>query len=122
MKTIRVTAIPAAGPYAQAVAAGGLIFTSGQLPVDPATGTMPATIEAQTAQAIRNLETVLTAAGSCLSRVVKTTCYLQNMADFAAFNAVYASFFQGETPPARSCTAAAALPKGALVEIEAVAE
>ena len=122
MKIIETTAAPAAiGPYSQAITAGGLVYTSGQIPIDPATGAIGETgIEGQARQAIRNLAAVLTAAGSGLDRVVKTTCFLTDIGDFAAFNAVYAELFPGK--PARSCVEVSRLPKGALVEIEAVAE
>ena len=122
MKTIETNSAPAAiGPYAQAVAANGLIYTSGQIPIDPATGAIEASdIAGQTRQAIQNLAAVLAAAGSGLSRVVKTTCFLTNINDFNVFNAVYAQLFPGK--PARSCVEVSKLPKGALVEIEAVAE
>lgn len=122
MKTVSSSAAPAAiGPYSHAVQTGGLIFTSGQIPLDPATGTLvPGGVGEQTEQVIRNLAAVLESAGSGLDRVVKTVCFLQSMGDFAAFNAVYARFFTGK--PARSCVEVSALPKGALVEIEAVAE
>ncbi|MBR5111089.1 MAG: RidA family protein [Clostridia bacterium] len=110
----------AIGPYSQAIAVNGLIYTSGQIAIDPATGNIDAQdIEAQTRQVIRNLKAVLEAAGSDLGKVVKTTCFLQRMTDFAAFNSVYAQYFTGK--PARSCVEAAKLPKNALVEIEAVA-
>lgn len=122
MKTVSSSAAPAAiGPYSHAVQTGGLLFTSGQIPLDPATGTLvPGGVGEQTEQVIRNLAAVLESAGSGLDRVVKTVCFLQSMGDFAAFNAVYARFFTGK--PARSCVEVSALPKGALVEIEAVAE
>ena len=122
MITIETPNAPAAiGPYAQAVRSGSLLFTSGQIPLNPDNGTLVGhDIATQTEQAIANLVAVLAAAGSGLDRVVKTTCFLTNMADFAAFNEVYARRFPGK--PARSCVAVAALPKGALVEIEAVAE
>jgi 2-iminobutanoate/2-iminopropanoate deaminase len=122
MKTIETNSAPAAiGPYAQAIAANGLIYTSGQIPIDPATGAIEATdIAGQARQAIRNLAAVLEAAGSGLDRVVKTTCFLRNMDDFALFNEIYAELFPGK--PARSCVEVAKLPKGVLVEIEAVAE
>lgn len=111
----------AIGPYSQAQKAGGFVFTSGQIAINPATGNVEASgIEAQTEQVIKNLAAVLSAAGSGLERVVKTTCFLADMTDFAAFNAVYAKYFV--TKPARSCVAAKALPKNVLVEIEAVAE
>lgn len=111
----------AIGPYSQAVVAGGLVFTSGQIAINPETGAVEAqTIEAQTEQVCKNLSAVLTAAGSSLDRVVKTVCFLQDMEDFAAFNAVYGTYFTGK--PARSCVAVRALPKGVLVEVEAIAE
>ncbi len=122
MKTVETKKAPAAiGPYSQAIIAGALVYTSGQIPIDPATGSIDAAgIEAQTEQAIANLAAVLEAAGSSLDRVVKTTCFLRNMSDFAVFNGIYARYFTGK--PARSCVEVSALPKGALVEIEAVAE
>ncbi|NPA30717.1 MAG: RidA family protein [Chloroflexi bacterium] len=121
-RIIHTDAAPAAiGPYSQAVRAGDFVFTAGQIGLDPATGQMVVGgVEAQTRQALRNLQAVLEAAGASLSQVVKTTVFLQDMNDFAAMNAVYAEFFAAE-PPARSAVQAAALPKGALVEIEAVA-
>lgn len=109
----------AIGPYSHAVTAGGFVFTSGQLGLDSATGVLPEGVEAQSEQAIKNLGEVLRAAGLGFADVVKTTCFLKSMDDFAAFNAVYAKYFTGK--PARSCVAVAALPKGALVEVEAVA-
>lgn len=122
MQIIHTEQAPAAiGPYSQAMRVGGLVFTSGQIALDPDTGALAAdTIEGQTEQAIANLRAVLEAAGSGLDKVIKTTCFLKDMGDFAAFNAVYERLFPGK--PARSCVAVAALPKGALVEIEAVAE
>lgn len=122
MTIIETGNAPAAiGPYSQAIAAGGLVYTSGQIPIDPAAGVIAAKdIEGQARQAIQNLAAVLSAAGSGLDRVVKTTCFLKSMQDFAAFNAVYAELFPGK--PARSCVEVSALPRGALVEIEAVAE
>ena len=122
MKTIHTDKAPAAiGPYSQAIAAQGFIYTSGQIPLNPQTGVIEAEgIESQTEQAILNLKAVLEAAGSGLENVVKTTCFLQRMSDFAAFNGVYEKYFTGK--PARSCVEVGALPKGALVEIEAVAE
>ena len=112
---------PAAiGPYSQAIAVNGLVYTSGQIAINPATGSIDAQgIEAQTEQVIRNLKAVLEAAGSSLTQVVKTTCFLQSMGDFAAFNAVYEQYFTGK--PARSCVEVSKLPKGALVEIEVTA-
>ena len=121
MKTVYTENAPAAiGPYSQAWETGGLIFTSGQLPVDPATGAMPQDIAAQAAQSCKNVLAILEAAGSGAEKVVKTTCFLAEISDFAAFNEVYASYFISK--PARSCFAVKALPKGALCEIEAVAE
>ncbi len=111
----------AIGPYSQAIVAGGLVFTSGQIAIDPADGQVHATtIEAQTEQVCRNLCEVLKAAGTSIEKVVKTSCFLADMGDFAAFNGVYGKYFSEK--PARSCVAAKALPKNVLVEIEAVAE
>ena len=111
----------AIGPYSQGIVAQGLVFTSGQIALDPRTGALAGTtIEAQSEQALKNLQAVLEAGGAGLETVVKTTCFLADMNDFAAFNAVYARFFTGDCP-ARSCVAVKALPKGALVEFEAVA-
>ena len=111
----------ALGPYSQAIRADGLIFCSGQIPIDPATNTIHAeTIEEQTRQAIANLKNVLEAAGSGLDKVVKTTVFISDMNDFAALNAVYAELFGG-SKPARSCVQAARLPKDVKVEIEAIA-
>ena len=111
----------AIGPYSQAVRAGKLVFTSGQIPINPATGTVEAvTIEDQTEQVCKNISAVLTAAGSSLEKVVKTVCFLSNMEDFAAFNGVYSKYFTGK--PARSCVAVKTLPKNVLVEVDTVAE
>jgi len=116
------TQAPAAiGPYSQAIRTGGLLFISGQLPVDPATGAMPATIEEQTAQSLRNVQAILKEAGVDLSAVVKTTVFLKDMNDFAAMNGVYAKAFEGTVFPARSAVQVARLPKDALVEIETIA-
>lgn len=121
MQIVQTSRAPAAiGPYSQAVCAGGMVYTSGQIPLDPATGAAPEGIEAQARQALENLAAVLAAAGSGLDRVVKTTCFLADMGDFALFNGVYAEYFKGPCP-ARSCVAVKALPKGLLVEVEAVA-
>ena len=112
---------PAAiGPYSQGMEVGNLVFTSGQIPVDPVTGLIPEGIEAQTHRSCQNVGAVLSAAGASFERVVKTTCFLADMADFAQFNAVYESYFVSK--PARSCVAVKALPKGVLCEIEAIAE
>lgn len=110
----------AIGPYSQAFFVGDLILTSGQIPVDPTTGTVPEGIAAQAEQSCKNVGAILEAAGSSLEKVVKTTCFLADMSDFAAFNEVYAKFFSSK--PARSCVAVKALPKGVLCEIEAIAE
>ena len=112
----------AVGPYSQAIKSGGMIFCSGQIPIDPAVNAVTAvTVEDQTRQAITNLRHVLEAAGSGLDRVVKTTVFITDMDAFARVNAVYAELF-GETKPARSCVQVARLPKGVMVEIEAIAE
>ena len=121
MKAIVTPNAPAAiGPYSQAMEWGNLVFTSGQIPVDPVTGSIPEGIEAQAHRSCQNVGAVLTAAGSGFDRVIKTTCFLADMADFAAFNAVYQSYFVSK--PARSCVAVKALPKGVLCEVEAIAE
>ena len=121
-KTISTERAPAAlGPYSQAIVSGGMVYCSGQIPIDPATGTIHAeTIEEQTRQAISNLANVLEAAGTSLANVVKTTVFISDMNDFAALNAVYAELF-GAAKPARSCVQAARLPKDVKVEIEAIA-
>lgn len=111
----------AIGPYSQAVVTGGFIFTSGQIPINPETGNVEAEgIREQTDRICKNLRAVLEEAGSSLDKVVKTTCFLKSMGDFAEFNKVYAEYFCSK--PARSCVAAAALPKGVLAEIEVIAE
>lgn len=111
----------AIGPYSQAVKVGNLVFTSGQIAIDPVTSGVDAvTIEEQTHQVCKNLKAVLEAAGSSLDKVVKTTCFLSDMGDFAAFNAVYGGYFTGK--PARSCVAVKTLPKNVLVEIDTIAE
>ena len=110
------------GPYSQAVAHAGLVFASGQIPLDPRTGKLvPGEIEAQTEQVIANLAAVLDAAGSGLARVVKTTVYVTDLALFARINAVYARHFTGSVPPARATVQVAALPLGAAIEIDAIA-
>ena len=120
-QTITAANAPAAvGPYCHAKLAGNTLYTSGQLGLVPATGELPRGVEAQAAQALENLGAVLSAAGMGFGDGVKTTVFLADMGDFAAINAVYAKYFPGEAP-ARSCVQAAALPKGALFEIEAVA-
>lgn len=120
MKVIETTKAPGAiGPYSQGFEVGGLVFTSGQIPVNPETGEAPDGIEAQAEQSCKNVEAILSAAGSGLEYVFKTTCFLADMADFAAFNQVYARYFTSK--PARSCVAVKELPKGVLCEIEAIA-
>lgn len=122
MKTIHTNNAPAAiGPYSQAIEVNGFIFASGQIPIDPSTGNfVEGGIKEQTKQAITNAKNILKEAGTDLAHVVKTTVYLANMADFAAMNEVYATFFQ-QPFPARSAVAVKDLPKGALVEIEVLA-
>ena len=119
-KTVIATPPAAIGPYSQGIAGNGLVFVSGQLPVDPKTGAMPETIEAQARQSLTNLKAIIEASGSSLDKVVKTTCFLADIADFAAFNAVYAEFFPKDAP-ARSCFQVAAIPKNAKLEVEAIA-
>lgn len=121
MQPIYTEKAPAAiGPYSQGMVAGNLVFTSGQIPVDPQTGLIPEGIEAQAHRSCQNVSAVLQAAGSGLDKVIKTTCFLADMADFALFNSIYEDYFISK--PARSCVAAKALPKGVLCEIEAIAE
>ena len=122
LKTIHTEKAPAAiGPYSQAIACGSLLFTSGQIPIDPKTGDIAgADITAQAEQVMQNLAAVLAEAGASFESAVKTTCFLADMADFAAFNEVYAKYFTGK--PARSCVAVKALPKNVLVEVEVIAE
>ena len=119
---IATSSAPAAiGPYSQAIAAGNLVFASGQIALDPASGQLlQGDVREQTRRVLENLKAVLSAAGSSLEQVVKTTVFLTRMADFAAMNEVYAEYFS-QTPPARSTIAVAELPRGAQVEIEAVA-
>lgn len=121
-KSVHTDLAPAAiGPYCQAMVTGKLVFTSGQIPIDPATGEISAVgIEAQTEQVMKNLGQVLKAAGASYESAVKTVCFLKDMGDFAAFNGVYGRYFTGR--PARSCVAVRELPKGALVEVEVIAE
>ena len=117
---IETTAAPGAiGPYSQGWTVGDFVFTSGQIPVDPATGAVPEGIAAQAEQSCKNVAAILEAAGENLESVVKTTCFLADMGDFAAFNEVYAKYFTSK--PARSCVAVKDLPKGVLCEIEAIA-
>ena len=122
MEKVYTQSAPAAiGPYSQAMKVGALLYTSGQIPIDPATGNVEATdIDGQTEQVCKNLSAVLEAAGTNFEKVVKTTCFLADMGDFAAFNTIYAKYFTGK--PARSCVAVKTLPKNVLVEIEVIAE
>ena len=110
----------AIGPYSQGFVVNGFVFTSGQIPVDPSTGNIPEGIAAQAEQSCRNVAAILEAGGSSMEKVIKTTCFLADMGDFAAFNEVYAKYFTGK--PARSCVAVKTLPKNVLCEIEAIAE
>ena len=120
MKVLETTKAPGAiGPYSQGYEVNGFVFTSGQIPVDPANGEVPEGITAQAEQSCKNVGAILEAAGIGYENVIKTTCFLADMADFAAFNEVYARYFVSK--PARSCVAAKALPKGVLCEIEAIA-
>ncbi|HIV68001.1 MAG TPA: RidA family protein [Candidatus Butyricicoccus stercorigallinarum] len=120
-KIISTPKAPAAiGPYSQAIETDGYLFTSGQIPINPATGEIEGTtIEEQAEQVMQNIGAILEQAGLTFANVVKTTCFLANLADFAAFNAVYAKYFP-EAAPARSCFAVAGLPKGAKVEVETI--
>ena len=121
-KTINTDRAPAAiGPYAQAVAIDGLVITSGQLPIDPATGAFPEGIQAQTRQSLTNVKSILEEAGSGMDKVIKTTVFLSDMENFGAMNEVYATFFTSGSFPARSAVEVARLPKDALVEIEVIA-
>ena len=120
MESVVTSEAPGAiGPYSQGMTAAGLVFTSGQIPVDPASGVIPEGIAAQADRSCRNVGAVLAAAGSGFDKVIKTTCFLADMGDFAAFNAVYEKYFV--SLPARSCVAVKDLPRGVLCEIEAVA-
>jgi len=118
---IHTDCAPAAvGPYSQAICTGGMLITSGQLGLDPATGSLPEGVEAQTARALENIDAILSEAGFTRNDVVKTTVYIRNMGDFGTVNEVYAAYF-GEHKPARSCVEVSALPKNGLVEIEVTA-
>ena len=120
-ETVFAAKAPAAvGPYVHAVKAGNTVYTSGQLGLIPETGVLPEGIEAQAKQAMENLKAVIEAAGMTMGDVVKTTVFLADMDDFAAVNAIYATYFEGDAP-ARSCVQVAKLPKGGLVEVEAIA-
>lgn len=122
IKTLHTNKAPEAiGPYSQAKLVGGILYASGQIAVNPASGEVEAdTIEGQTEQVCKNIGAILEAAGSSYDKVIKTTCFLKNMSDFAVFNGIYATYFTSK--PARSCVAAAALPKDVLVEVEIIAE
>lgn len=121
MNVIATEKAPGAiGPYSQGFVTNGFVYTSGQIPVNPADGTIPVGIAAQAEQSCKNVGAILEAGGSSFEKVVKTTCFLADIADFAAFNEVYAKFFTSK--PARSCVAVKDLPKGVLCEIEAIAE
>ncbi len=121
MKVIATEKAPGAiGPYSQGFLTNGFVYTSGQIPVNPADGTIPEGIAAQAEQSCKNVGAILEAGGSGFDKVVKTTCFLADIADFAAFNEVYARFFTSK--PARSCVAVKDLPKGVLCEVEAIAE
>lgn len=120
-KIIATKSAPAAiGPYSQAVDGGGILITSGQLGLDPATGELKGDITAQTRQSLENVKAILTEAGLTMDNVIKTTVFLQHMSDFAAMNAVYAEYFTEGSYPARSAVEVGALPKGGLVEIECI--
>ncbi len=121
MKVIETKNAPGAiGPYSQAFEVNGFLYTSGQIPVDPATGEVPEGIEAQAEQSCKNVKAIVEAAGSNMDKVFKTMCFLADMGDFAAFNEVYAKYFTSK--PARSCVAVKTLPKNVLCEIEVIAE
>ena len=121
MKVISTSNAPAAiGPYSQGFVVGNLVISSGQIPVHPENGEIPADISAQAEQSCKNVKAVIEAGGSDISKVVKTTCFLADMADFATFNSVYEKYFTSK--PARSCVAVKTLPKNVLCEIEAIAE
>lgn len=122
IKTIRTQNAPEAiGPYSQAIIAGGMLFTSGQLGINPVTNLLPEGIKAQTKQSLQNIKAILEEAGLDITDVIKTVVFIQNMADFPVVNEIYASFF-GDHKPARSCVEVSKLPKGGLVEIEIVAQ
>ena len=120
MEKISTDKAPAAiGPYSQAVIYNDIIFTSGQIPIDPESGSIPSGIEAQTEQVMKNIGAILSSSGSSYEKAIKTTCFLADISDFAKFNEIYAKYFTGK--PARSCVAVKDLPKGVLVEVEVIA-
>ncbi len=122
MKETKTTNAPAAiGPYSQAITVGNMLFTSGQIPIDPATGNIPQGVEAQARQALMNVKNLIAAAGGSIENTVKTTVFIQNMGDFVKINEIYAEFFT-EPYPARSCVEVAKLPKDVLLEVEAIVE
>ena len=122
VKKVYTSAAPEAiGPYSQAIICGNMLFTSGQIPINPASGDVDAEdINGQTTQVMKNIAAVLAEAGTSFDKVIKTTCFLSDMANFAAFNAIYAEYFTSK--PARSCVAVKTLPKNVLVEVEVIAE
>ncbi|TCL45241.1 RidA family protein [Harryflintia acetispora] len=121
MKTVIDTkkAPGAIGPYSQAIVVNGMLYTSGQIPINPADGSIPEGITAQTEQVMKNIAAILEEAGTCFENAIKTTCFIADMGDFGAFNEVYAKYFTGK--PARSCVAVKTLPKNVLVEVEVIA-
>ncbi len=121
MKTVIGTkkAPGAIGPYSQAIVVNGMLYTSGQIPINPADGSIPEGITAQTEQVMKNIAAILEEAGTCFENAIKTTCFIADMGDFGAFNEVYAKYFTGK--PARSCVAVKTLPKNVLVEVEVIA-
>ncbi len=122
MKEIKTDNAPAAiGPYSQATIVGNMVFTSGQIPVNPATGKIPSDIEAQANQVFTNIKNLLEASGTSINKVVKTTVFIKNMGDFSAVNKIYETYFTAPYP-ARSCVEVARLPKDVLIEVEAIAE
>lgn len=122
MKEIKTNTAPSAiGPYSQAIVTNNMVFTSGQIPVNPVDGTIPDGIEAQANQVFTNLKNLLEASGTGIDKVVKTTVFIQNMGDFPTVNAIYGTYFK-EPYPARSCVEVSRLPKGVLIEVEAIAE
>ncbi len=122
MKEIKTEKAPAAiGPYSQAIVSGNMLFTSGQIPIDPKTGEIPEGVEAQARQALTNVKNLIEASGSSMDKVVKTGVFIKNMNDFAKINEIYAEFFT-EPYPARSCVEVARLPKDVLLEIETITE
>ena len=122
MKEVKTNNAPAAiGPYSQAIISGNTVFASGQIPVNPSNGEIPEGVEAQANQAFTNVKNLLEAAGTSIDKVIKTTVFIQNMNDFGKINEIYASYFT-EPCPARSCVEVAKLPKGVLLEVEAIAE